>query len=135
MKSKNNFLSLIFVIAMIFALGAAQSSYASGPSLVANNGQPIRWARHEVKGGQLNTNTVDAQGRVIYRVDSGPLGTLSNEEAVKLVDRIFKLYSDIPTSSIEFVNGGSILNPSTRKPIDITTSNVGIVLSKIPTFH
>src|SRR5690242_9510674 len=97
-----------FICALAFIMIAAEMhpSYAGEPLFVATNGKPVRWPAREVKGGPLNLQTVDPQGRVIYRVDSGPLGPLSNSDAVKLVDRIFKLYTDIPTSTIEFVNGG-----------------------------
>ncbi|HWN98502.1 MAG TPA: PPC domain-containing protein, partial [Blastocatellia bacterium] len=92
-------------------------------------GQPVRWPHTEVRGGPLNTQTVDGAGRVLYRVDSGPLGTLTNAQATALVDRIFNLYTDIPTADIQFVNAGPILDPATGNPIDITATNAGKVLS------
>src|SRR5687767_16041054 len=80
---------------------------AGGPNIInTETGQPVRWARFLVQGGPQNTQTVDAQGRVLYRVDSGPLGPLSNEAATALADRIFREYTDIPTASIEYVNAG-----------------------------
>ena len=79
-------------------------------------------------GGPLNTQTVDNQGRVLYRVDSGPLGPLSNEEATALADRIFRQYTDIPTASIEYVNAGRILNPSTGE----SHRRDGVKLRRIP---
>ncbi|MEW6734983.1 MAG: hypothetical protein AB1489_27075, partial [Acidobacteriota bacterium] len=119
----------VFAALLMTLMGIGQPSYAGGPLFVSSNGQPVRWPRREVIGGPLNTRTVDAQGRVIYRVDSGPLGPISNNEAVRLVDRIFRLYNDIPTSTIEFVNGGPILNPRDGKAVDITGGNAGLVLS------
>ncbi|MCS6884772.1 MAG: hypothetical protein RMM17_03565 [Acidobacteriota bacterium] len=120
---------LVIVLCFVF------ECFAGGPLLVTASG-PVRWARREISGGPLKTTTVDAQARVVYRVDSGPLGPLSNAQAVKLVDRIFKLYNDIPTCTLEFVNGGSILDPATGRPIDITGANAGLVLSsRNPTFQ
>jgi hypothetical protein len=126
-------LSLLMLAAA--TLFAASQAYAGGPLLVVNN-QPIRWARHEVRGGPLNLQTVDSAGRVMYRVDSGPLGPLTNAQATAFVDRIFKLYTDIPTASIEFVNAGRILDPATGNPMDVTNKNIGKVLSDSnPTFQ
>jgi hypothetical protein len=109
---------------------------AGGPNIInSETGQPVRWARFLVQGPQ-GTQTVDAQGRVLYRVDSGPLGPLSNEAATALADRIFREYTDIPTASIEYVNAGRILSPSTGQPIDVTGANIGQFLSEInPTFQ
>ncbi len=108
---------------------------AGGP-LFVNGTTPIRWPRTLTQGGALNSQTVDASGTVLYRVDSGPLGTLSNAEATALVDRIFGLYSNIPTSSIRFANAGRILDPDTRQAIDVTSTNFGKISSTVrPTFQ
>ncbi|HEV8483094.1 MAG TPA: hypothetical protein VGV87_06025 [Blastocatellia bacterium] len=115
-------LSLAFVFAAIAII--APRARAGGPLLVAN-GQPTRWPRTLVQGGPLNLKTVDESGRVLYRVDSGPLGPLSNTRAVGLVDRIFREYSEIPTASIDFVNAGSILDPDTGAPLDVDGTNFG----------
>lgn len=119
----------------ILLLGIAEPVWAGGPLLVTDEG-PVRWARREIVGGSLKTQTVDTQGRVVYRVDSGTLGPLSNAQAVKFVDRIFRLYTDIPTCTLEFVNGGPILDPTSGKPVDITGANAGLVLSsRNPSFQ
>ena len=113
----------------------ASWTYAGGPLLVVN-GQAVRWPHGEVRGGPLNSQTVDAAGRVLYRVDSGPLGPLTNEQATAFVDRIFKLYTDIPTASIEFVNAGRIIDPTTGSPVDVNGTNAGKFLSHSkPTFQ
>lgn len=123
---------VIFVAILVVAVPLAR---AGGPLLVLN-GQATKWPNTEVRGGPLNSATVDAQGRVQYRVDSGPLGPLTNEQATAFVDRIFDLYTDIPTASIEFVNAGRILHPATTQPIDVTGSNFGLVAnSNNPTFQ
>jgi hypothetical protein len=113
----------------------APPARAGGPLLTKSNGEPVRWARGPVSGGPLNSQTIDAQGRVLYRVDSGTLGSMSNEQAVALVDRIFSLYNGIPTSTIRFVNAGPILDPRTAAPIDINGNNAGLVLGNNPTFQ
>lgn len=135
MKYQKYFTSLIFAILLVLAAAAIVPTYAGGPLFVDTTGQPVRWATHMASGGPLSTQTVDAQKRVIYRVDSGGLGPLSNAEAVSLVDRIFKAYTDIPTATIEFVNGGPILDTKTGKAVDITGNNVGMVLGRTPSFQ
>jgi hypothetical protein len=135
MKSMRKIIFSIFAVLMLLMIWAVEPSYAGGPLFSGTNGKPIRWSKSEIKGGPLNSTTVDSQGRIVYRVDQGPLGPLSNEEAVRLVDRIFKLYTDIPTSSIEFVNGGSIKDPRNGQPIDINGSNVGLVMGRTLTFQ
>jgi hypothetical protein len=123
-------------LAVAFVLMAAAGSlvYAGGPLLI-NNGQPIIWPKTEVRGGPLNTQTVDTNGIVQYRVDSGPLGTLSNAQAVAMADRIFSLYNAIPTSTIRFHNAGPILDPATGAPVDVNGSNMGKFIGRTPTFQ
>jgi Bacterial pre-peptidase C-terminal domain len=126
----------ILSLAMVAAFVAFVTSwaYAGGPLLVVDD-KAVRWPHHEVRGGPLNTQTVDATGRVLYRVDSGPLGPLTNAQATAFVDRIFKLYTDIPTASIEFVNAGRILDPATGNPVDVTGANAGKFIGRSPTFQ
>src|SRR5215471_16173655 len=115
---------LCLAIAVVAITAAASLSYAGGPLLVVDS-HPITWQRTEVRGGPLNTQTVDANGVVQYRVDSGPLGPLSNDQALAMADRIFGLYNGISTSTIRFHNAGPILDPATGSPVDVTGSNVG----------
>ena len=124
----------ISAMALVLVIGSAD---AGGPMLLdENSGQPILWARSEVRGGPLNSQTVDTQGRVVYHRDSGPLGPLSNAEAVQLTKHIFDLYSDIQGSSLDFVDGGPIRDPGTGQPVDVTNANFGKFLSgNNPTFQ
>lgn len=121
-------------LALALIMGTAD---AGGPnSINEETGRPVLWARSEVRGGALNSRTVDADGRVLYRVDSGPLGTIPNAEAVALADHIFGLYSNIPGSTLDFVNAGPILDPATGQPVDVNGSNFGKFLSSNnPTFQ
>ncbi|HEU4388633.1 MAG TPA: hypothetical protein VFV34_12605 [Blastocatellia bacterium] len=120
--------------ALVLAIAAVRT-YAGGP-LIVLDGKPVRWSRTEVRGGPLNSATVDAQGRVLYRVDSGRLGSLSEEQATALVDRIFREYTDIPTASIEFANAGRIMDPTTNQPVNVDGTNAGrFISSRTPTFQ
>src|SRR5215470_599429 len=137
MNTKTIALRLVVLLGSVAGslMFVAPRSLAGGPLLV-QNGQPTRWPRHEVRGGPLNTQTVDVDGTVLYRVDSGPLGTLTNAQAIHFADRIFGLYNAIPTSTIRFRNAGPILDPATRAAVDVTGDNVGKFLNeKSPTFQ
>jgi hypothetical protein len=110
---------------------------AGGPLYInGNTGQAIRWARNEVRGGRLNSQTVDSAGRVMYHVDLGDLGPLSNAQATALTDRIFGEYTAIPGASIEYVNAGRIIDPDTNTAVDVNGTNVGKFLDdRFPTFQ
>ncbi|PYP88596.1 MAG: hypothetical protein DMF61_05260 [Blastocatellia bacterium AA13] len=138
--TRNKKLIRILPLIALFALAVSgivlsPSARAGGP-LIVNNGTPIRWPRGLTQGGPLNSQTVNASGTVLYHVDSGPLGTLSNSEATALVDRIFGLYSSIPTANIRFSNAGPIIDPDSRQPVDVNSSNFGKFTSSTrPTFQ
>jgi hypothetical protein len=137
MKNRRFDIRLIIALTLFAAAAGAVApwAYAGGPLLV-RNGQPVRWASREIRGGQLNSQTVDAQGRVLYRVDSGRLGPFSNARAVALVDHIFQLYTDIPTATIEFVNAGFIRDPDSGQTVDVTGANFGkFIRSSAGTFQ
>lgn len=120
---------LVCVCALALGVsGAFVSLQASGP-LFTDNHRPVLWASRTITGGPLGTTTVsvDAAGKrtVYYHVDSGPLGPLTNAEAVHLVDRIFGEYTAIPTADIDFVNAGPIRDPQTGLPVDVNGTNIG----------
>lgn len=117
------------MLAALLSIVLIRESRAGGPLLVTDDGRPVGWAKGPVRGGTLNSMTVDEQGRVIYRVDAGNLGPIGHEMATHLVDRIFGEYSSVETSTIRFVNGGAILDPRNGKPLDVTYNNAGLVLS------
>jgi hypothetical protein len=122
-----------FGFALVAFTAAGSWVYAGGPLLLGNNFQAITWQKTEVRGGPMNTQTVDTNGVVQYRVDSGPLGPLSNAQGVALADRIFGLYNGIPTSTIRFHNAGPIMDPSTGSPVDVNGSNFGRFVGNNPT--
>ncbi|HUK91942.1 MAG TPA: hypothetical protein VLZ81_16185, partial [Blastocatellia bacterium] len=123
---------LSMIGAAIFVALSTAVVHAGGPLFVFSN-LPVRWpqlsSQLPVSGGKLNLQTVDAQGNVIYRVDAGGLGPLSNAQAVHIVDRIFGNYSSIPTSTLRLTDGGPILDPDTGKPVDVNQKNFGKFIS------
>ena len=130
-------ISLAVLATVVTAI--SMEARAGGPLFVnTNSGQPVavRWSRTQVSGGRLGSQTVDSAGRVLYRVDLGTLGPLSNEQATALTDRIFGLYSAIPGADIDYVNAGRIIDPDTGQAVDVNRTNVGKFLDdRFPTFQ
>jgi hypothetical protein len=118
--------------------------YAGGPlfTLVGSNGQSfaVTWPQPTnhgasllpLNGGPLNLADVLADGTVVYRVDQGTLGPLSQTQFVAIVDHIFGQYSAIPTSTLRLMDGGPIIDINTGQPVDINQKNVGLVLGATP---
>jgi hypothetical protein len=112
-----------FVFPLI-ALLVASTSHAGGPISVRSdfNGQPDRW--------DLSVPIHGAPAGVVpLRTDLGNLGLLPNAEAVTLTEGFFQVYEDIPTSTIQFQNQGSILSlgtpgsPPAGQPVDVDSTN------------
>ncbi len=127
---------IIFSLVVAFLALVSTGALAGGPLLLGPNGRPVLWPRTVIQGGALNSQTVDEQGRVLYHVDSGPLGPISNARAVALIDRIFNLYSNTPNSTLRFANAGPIKDPVSGLPMDVTSANIGRIRSgSNPTFQ
>lgn len=123
-------------------LVSSQPTFAGGPKYVAGvsyfnpgvKGQPVIWP-----GGQ-----------VTYFVDRGSLGSLSNAQAVAMVDASAAIWSAVPTAAVKLTDGGSLAedvngsnviagsgasnpgaNPTFAQPSDVapsaTTTPVGVV--------
>jgi hypothetical protein len=116
------------------AFFGALAVYAGGPKYVAGvsyfnpavMGQPVSWS-----GGQVH-----------YYVDQGPLGTLSNQQAVAMVDAAAAIWSAAPTAAVkltdagalaEDVNGSNVLagNGFFAAPSDVTPSATGTPIAVI----
>jgi hypothetical protein len=118
----------------ILALSCSITANAGGPKFVAGVsyfnpavlGQPVSWS-----GGQMH-----------YYVDQGPLGTLSNAQAVAMVDAAAAIWSAVPTAAVkltdegnlaEDVNGSNVLagNGFFAAPSDVTPSATGTPVAVI----
>ena len=118
----------------VFAFLCSIATYAGGPRYVAGVsyfnpavlGQPVIWS-----GGQ-----------VYYYVDQGPLGPLSNAQAVAMVDSAAAIWSAVPTAAVkltdagalaEDVNGSDVLagNGFFAAPSDVTPSATGTPVAVI----
>jgi hypothetical protein len=105
---KNSKSSLLGFAACALALSACLAAHAGGPKYVAgvsyfnpaNLGQPVTWA-----GGQLH-----------YYVDQGPLGPLSNSQAVAMVDSAAAIWSAVPTAAIKLTDAGPLGQLLRRQP-------------------
>jgi hypothetical protein len=110
------------------------AALAGGPKFVAGVsyfnpavlGQPVVWA-----GGELN-----------YYVDQGPLGPLTNTQAVAMVDAAAGIWGVVPTAAVhltdagslaEDVNGSNVLagNGYLAAPADVTPSAIGTPVAVI----
>tara|TARA_B100001971_G_C18266442_1_gene593109 strand:- start:3233 stop:5140 length:1908 start_codon:yes stop_codon:yes gene_type:complete len=90
----------------IFALTAlllfSDAVLAGGPFVINTDGEPQLWS------------TIQP---VPFHTDLGPLGLLSNEEAIALVEEALQVWEDVPSASISFAAAGSL-------PVDVTGNNV-----------
>ena len=88
---------------------SAICAFAGGPKYVAGVsyfnssalGQPVSWA-----GGSVN-----------YYVDQGPLGPLSNTQAVAIVDAAAAIWNGVPTAAVQLTDAGALAE-------DVNGSNV-----------
>ncbi len=89
---------------------ADRGARAGGPLLPTRTGRAFVWT---------------VARPVTYTPDQGPLGPLTNEEAVNLTQEIFTIWASIPTTRIRFQPSGQFLSA------DVTGSNVMSVLDKL----
>lgn len=93
----------------LLILIGTHAAYAGGPKYVAGvsyfnpgvKGQPVIWPA----------------GQVTYFVDRGSLGSLSNTQAVAMVDASAAIWSAVPTAAVNLTDGGSLAE-------DVNGSNV-----------
>ncbi|HIC05103.1 MAG TPA: hypothetical protein EYO65_06245 [Nitrospirales bacterium] len=96
----------IGLFALIALLLSSHASFAGGPFVIDSAGQPAVWSTaHSVP----------------FHTDLGPLGLLTNAEAIALVEEALQVWEDVPSSSITFAAAGSL-------PFDVTGSNVFDIL-------
>lgn len=76
-------------------------AFATGPLLVCNPGQSFLWP-----GGGTN---------IPYNPDQGPLGPLTNAQAIDLIADAFQQWGDIPTATTTYLQGASL-----PEDVDIT---------------
>ena len=94
------------IFALIALLLTSHASFAGGPFFINNDGEPQVWSTTQP---------------VPFHTDLGPLGLLTNAEAIALVEEAFQVWEDVPSASISFAAAGSL-------PVDVTGSNFFDVL-------
>ncbi len=93
---------LLLSIALLASVVPLERPLQAGTSLaITPSGKEVAW----------RTGTT-----ITYHVDQGPLGSLSNEQAVAMVDELFALWQNVPTASLSIQRAGSL-------PVDVTSSN------------
>jgi hypothetical protein len=131
----SHFRAHLALAAILFVLSPTVVD-AGGPRSVAGTtffntsvmGQPIHWS-----GGQVN-----------YYVDQGPLSdTVTNQQAVAMVDAAAALWSAVPTAGVKLTDKGSLAedvdgtntvpgsNNTFAAPADVTPSATGLPVSVI----
>ena len=96
----------IGIFALTALLLSSHAGLAGGPFEINNNGEPQVWSTAQP---------------VPFHTDLGPLGLLTNEEAIALVEEAFQVWEDVPSAAISFAVAGSL-------PVDVTGSNVFDIL-------
>jgi hypothetical protein len=82
--------------------------------LELHNGEPRRW------------NTAAA---VVWNPDGGPLGKLTNAQAVVMVADEFQKWEDVATAVIDYAQGVQIVDPSSGLPTNVTSANYSAVIN------
>ncbi len=93
---------LLGVVLLIGGLRMEPSTHAGTPQAVTPSGTEIAWR---------------AGTPVTYHVDQGALGSLSNAQAVALVDELFAIWQNVPTANLSVQRAGTL-------PVDVTAANV-----------
>lgn len=102
---------LLTFIAFTWLLEVALTSHAGGP-LVVDFGDPVLWPSNI--------------GTITYSIDRGRLGSLSNYQALSLVNDAFRTWQDISTSWIQFSRSSASLYPA-----DIDSGNYTAFLNQL----
>jgi len=92
---------LLSVMLLTSALRLERPTQAGTPQAVTPSGKEVAWR---------------AGTPVTYHVDQGALGSLSNAQAVALVDELFSLWQNVPTASLSTQRAGVL-------PVDVTAAN------------
>ncbi|MEW6239059.1 MAG: dockerin type I domain-containing protein [Candidatus Omnitrophota bacterium] len=89
----------------------ASASWAGGP-LSVYNGSPVTW--------KPNGKTL------LYQVDQGAMGPLSNYQAINLIQTAFQKWSRVDTSTLAFDKAKDVLSE------DVTSKNYNRIVNSLP---
>lgn len=104
--------ALVLAILSLASLSTPDDQFvrAGGPFLTTRTGRAFVW---------------NVARPIVYTPDQGPLGPLTNDQAVALTQEIFAVWASIPTTTIRFQPSGQLLTT------DVTGNNVMSVLDDL----
>jgi len=91
MTHNNRFLALAGTVILLLCVPLA---HAGGPIALCSNGQPYRWA--------------DGGANIPFNPDLGPLGPLTNAQAVAAVQAAFDVWGAVDTATVSYTNAGPL---------------------------
>ncbi len=104
---------LLSLILLSYGFSVPQGAFGGGPLVVGGTfgvaGQPFVWDLSSFPNGKIP-----------YRTDGGGLGNLSNAQANALVQSMFQVWEDVPTSRVAYARAGQIQVNGTDT--DVTTA-------------
>ena len=91
MRKCSDLLRCALCILIVFGFSVLEKLQAGGPVTVGPGGKVFKW-------NPANPDTFPVR----YSIDSGPLGSLTNQQATDLIRQAFEKWEQVDTSSIQF---------------------------------